>query len=170
MKNLAQKILFLLFLILNSTTFAGETYTSIEGKCKITFPGEYEEEIDDDDDIKSYTVTGSMGGMIYMLIASVMEDTIEDEYNDFTERIAFTAIEEGFSTKIKSKKVLPFYVGNEMGYHAFIKPKILGMKYIGNYHVIIKDNIMYQFTALGLKKMYDERAALKFINSFHLID
>ena len=65
------------------------------------------------------------------------------------------------NTQIKT-----FTVGGERGFYGFIKPELEGNKYRGNYYVIIKENVMYQFTAIGIKKGYNERSENRFTDSF----
>ena len=172
MKQFFKSVMAIALVALSTSVYAGDTYESSEAKCKITFPSEYEAETDSEDDVTTITVTATQGGMIYMMIVSIHEETIaEDESEgDLMELISLYSFASKVDAKIKKKKSFSFNVGSEKGYYAFIKPKLAGKKYQGNYYVIIKDNIMYQFTALGMKKGYEERPALNFADSFKFID
>ena len=166
MKQILKNILFLGLLLFSSSVFAGNTFDSEDARCAITFPGEYDTETTEEDGIRSISVTGIHGSMIYMLIATVYEKDIVEEENDLNEIITLINFATKTSSKIKTKKIMTFNVAGEQGFFGFIKPKLNKQKYRGNYYVIIKGNIMYQFTALGVKKGYDERMANRFADSF----
>ena len=166
MKQNFKNILFLALLLLSTSVFAGNTFDSEDARCAITFPGEYDTENTEEGGVKSISVTGIHGSMIYMLIVTVYEKDVVEEENDLNEIITLINFANQTSSKIKIKKIKTFNVAGQQGFFGFIKPKLGEQKYRGNYYVIIKGNIMYQFTALGVKKGYDERMANRFADSF----
>jgi hypothetical protein len=167
MKKLIKSALAIALLTVSSMSFAGETYESALAKCKIIFPGEYEAETDKGEEKTTITVTGTQGGMIYMLIATIYDEPIAEDENDLTEVATLINFANNVDSKVKGKKNLfSFDVAGDTGYYAYLKPKLNGKKYQGNYYAYCKSNIMYQFTALGMKKGYDERAANRFADSF----
>ena len=172
MKQFFKSVLAIALVVMSTSVYAGDTFESSEAKCKITFPASYEAETDNEDGVTTMTITATQGGMIYMMIVSIHEETLaEDETEgDLMEILSLYSFASKVDAKVKSKKTFSFNVGSEKGYYAFIKPKLAGKKYMGNYYVIIRDNIMYQFTALGMKKGYDERPALNFADSFKFVD
>lgn len=172
MRQFFKSAMAIAILALSTSVYAGDTYESSEAKCKITFPGEYEAESDEEDDVTTITVTGTQGGMIYMMIVSIHEEPIaeNEEEGDLMEILTLYSFASNVDAKVKAKKTFSFNAGGEKGYYAFIKPKLAGKKYMGNYYVITRDNIMYQFTALGMKKAYEERPANKFTDSFDFVD
>ena len=166
MKQIFKSAVAIALIAFSTSVYAGDTYESSEAKCSITFPGEYEAESNEEDGTKSITVTGVSGGMIYMLIATIYAEPIAEDENNLTEILQLMNFASNTEAKLKVKKIQKFTVGGEQGYFGFIKPKLNGKKYQGNYYVVLKDNILYQFTGLGMKKQYDERAENKFADSF----
>ncbi|MGV6862116.1 MAG: hypothetical protein ACWA41_10110 [Putridiphycobacter sp.] len=167
MKIKLSTIVLALSLILTSTLMAN-TYSSEEYNCQIKFPTEFEEEVKDGDETTTVTVSATKGGMIYMLTIIVYKE-LEDELkenNDVVEALRLLTSAENLGAKVKSKNIMTFNVSGEKGFYANIKAKLSGSKYIGNYLVIMKDNILYQFTALGLKKEYNQAEASRFESSF----
>ncbi len=166
MKQIIKSFIAIALLTLGTNSYAGDTFTSDDARCSITFPGSFEMESENGNEQSSITVTGIDGGMIYMLIATIYSEPIAEDENDLQELISLYTFAQNTETKIKDKNLFSFNVGNQKGYYGFMKPKLNGNKYMGNYYVIIRDNILYQFTALAPKKQYLERPANKFADSF----
>ena len=177
MKQYFKSVITIMALLISTIVYAGDTFESTDTKCKITFPGKYDVETNKEDDVTTVTVSFTQGAMIYMMIVSIHKETLtEDEKEgDLMEVLSLYSFASKLEAKIKSKKTFSFSVGEENGYYSYIKGKLdVGQKkktkYEGNYYVIIRDKIMYQFTALGMKKSYNERPALDFADSFNFID
>lgn len=170
MKQFFKSVFAIAIFALSTTVYAGDTYESSEAKCRITFPGDYKVEYSDGEGSKSITVTGINGSMIYMLLVTVYDKAITEDENNLTEILQLMQFAKNTEAKLKVKKIIKFTVGGEQGYYAFLKPKLNEAKYQGEYFVVLKDNILYQFTGLGQKKGYDERAANKFADSFRFSD
>ncbi len=145
-------------------------YTTEDYHCQISFPTDFEEEVDDSGDNTVVSVSATSGSMIYLLTIIKYKDIEEEtkENNDVLELVKLITSCNSLGAKVKAKKnIFSFKVGEETGYYAGnIKAKLSGSKYIGNYYVIMKDDILYQFTALGLKKGYNSSEASRFENSF----
>jgi len=167
MKKVFLSALMVLGVLLNANA---KQYSSEDYHCQITFPTDYEEEVNDSNDNKVVSVTATSGSMIYLLtIIKYKELEAETkENNDVLEILKLINSCTNIGAKIKAKKnIFSFKIGEEKGYYAAnIKAKLNGSKYIGNYYVIMKDDILYQFTALGLKKGYNSSQANRFENSF----
>jgi len=170
MKQIFKSTFAIAIFALSTSAYAGDTYESSKAKCSINFPGDFEVEAKDGDGSKSITVTGITGSMIYMLLVTIYDKPVAEDENNLTEILQLMQFAKNTEAKLKVKKILKFTVGAEQGYYAFIKPKLNETKYQGEYFVVIKDNILYQFTGLGQKKEYDERAANKFADSFRFSD
>lgn len=171
MKKIFKSALAIALISISSVSFASDKYESSKANCSLTFPSEYEAETEEGDEKTTITVTATQGGMIYMLIASIYDEDIAEDDNDLTELATLINFAGNVDAKVKAKKNLySFDVNGDTGYYAYLKPKLNGKKYQGNYYVYCKKNIVYQFTALGMKKSYDERAANKFADSFSLLN
>jgi hypothetical protein len=107
--------------------------------------------------------------MIYMFIATVYDKDITEDENDLTEVITLINFATKTESKINNRKIMTFNVGGENGFYGFVKPKLNGEKHQGNYYVMIRGNVLYQFTALGIKKDYNKKLAYHFASSFKLI-
>ena len=168
MKNLLKGFLTLSIIALSTNLFAGYTFSSEEAKCSLTFPTEYTEESSTDDGTKTITIQSIQGSMIFSLTVSIYSEPVAEDENDLTEAVTLLNVAEKLGAKVKTKNVLTFSVSNQKGFMSFIKPKIGKTKYQGNYYVLVRDNVMYQFTALAPKKEYNEREANRFSDSFSL--
>lgn len=80
MKQFLKSVMAIALVALSTSVYAGDTFESSEAKCKITFPASYEAETDNEDGVTTMTITATQGGMIYMMIVSIHEETLaEDE-------------------------------------------------------------------------------------------
>ena len=159
--------------LLLSTSANAKQYTSEDYHCQISFPTDFEEDVDDSKDNTVITVSATSGSMIYMLTIIKFKELEEEtkENNDVLEVVKLITCCNNLGAKVKAgKNIFSFNVGDEKGYYASnIKAKLNGDKYVGNYFVIMKDDILYQFTALGLKKGYNSSEASRFENSFNFM-
>ena len=171
MKKVFLSALLVLGLLISNSANAKQ-YSSDEYHCQINFPTDYEEEVNESTENKTISITAVSGSMIYLLTIIVYADENVDEdvleNNDYVELVKLITSCSNLGAKIKAKKhIFSFNVGDEKGYYAKnIKAKLNGEKYTGNYYVIMRDKILYQFTALGLKKGYNDSQASRFENSF----
>jgi hypothetical protein len=177
MKYLFKRLIALALLLLSTSVYAGDTFKSTDAKCQITFPGKYDVETVKEVDLTTITVSCNQGGMIYMIIVSIRDENIaqDEEEADLVEILSLYNFALKLEAKLKSKKVFTFNVYNESGFYGYIKGKLdVGQKkkakYEGNYYVITRKNIMYQFTALGAKNFYEERSAINFSDSFNFME
>lgn len=166
MKTIFKSAILFVFTLSATVSNASEIFESDKGQCKITFPTEYTSEVTNEDETTTISVSANEGNMLYMLTVSVYEEEIGEDDNDVYELVTMQYFAKALGTKIKMKKVSSFEKGDETGYFSYIKPKMSGYKYEGYYYVISRGNILYQFTALGLKKHYDAYEGSKFFKSF----
>ena len=172
MRKLFMNITLIGAFLIGSISFAGETYESEEARFRITFPTDFEEEVEEEDGTTTISLSCVYGGMILIGTISIMEEAIPEDENSEAEASTLLAVASALGSKInkKFKSVSIWDMGEEIGFINALKVKLDKTKYIGNYYVIIVEDVEYQFTILAEKKAYDTGVEARFINSFAFLD
>ncbi len=172
MRKLLMNITLIGTLLVGSLSFAGETYESEEARFRVTFPTEFEVEEEEEDGETSISLSCTYGGMIIIGTVFILEEAIPEDENLEAEIGTLVSVANALGSKVKKKgkDISMWSVGDESGWINPLKVKLDGTKYIGNYYVLIVEDVEYQFTILGQKKAYDPSVESRFINSFTLLD
>lgn len=172
-KNIA---VFGMMFLLGTVSFAGKTYKNEDAKFKITFPTEYEEEVDEGDGMTVVSLSATYNNMILLVSAFIYDEVIpEDEYAlKVAEGIIITA--DAFNSKFKAKKCVHWDGGGDNpGLVNAIKGKVPDgsggkFKFMGNIYITMAYGIEYRITALSTsKKGFDPAVEAAFVNSFKLL-
>jgi hypothetical protein len=154
-------------------TGAQETYSNDVYGFKITFPADYEVELEDHEKMDVISLSSTHGNMILLTsLFDYKEDIASSELNwKEVEALGLTA--DAFNSKFLPKKIQTWVVGKYEGKVNTIKGKVTAksgkkMKFYGRMYVLcIKDGIEFRITILAnSKKNFDEAIAKKFVDSF----
>lgn len=157
---------------IGSKSFAGETYESEEARLKITFPGEYEIEREEDEETGTITfsLSCSYGDMLLIGNVFIYTEGVSEDDNLYQEGSEVLRICNAFGSKFNAKYITNWSVEEDTGLISSLKCSGDFKGYIGNYYVLIQDTFEWQFLVLGFKKSYDHGAEARFINSFEILD
>ena len=171
------KLLSTLFLtFVTIAVFAGQTFVSEKAGFQITFPTDYDEEVDETDNMTSLSVTCITGDMMYFVSAFIYKEEIPKEQyaTKIAEGIIITA--DSFNSKFKKKKLTVWDVSDEIkGLSNVIKGKLYNesgkMKIYGMMNICMANNIEYRVSAFSTKKRnFDESTFQTYLNSFKVLN
>ncbi|MCJ8288917.1 MAG: hypothetical protein HRT58_05835 [Crocinitomicaceae bacterium] len=153
----------LLLLLVGVTSLAPSTkvkYSSSEAKLSVTFPGEFTTTEKVEEAHRSSKTTANVGGVVYLVSYTIHDNDMADgESLAKVSLDAFINVLEGEVTE-ESRWV----VNKNNGFQA--KLKVVEKDLVGEYRVVLINQIQYQITVIAPEGLWDNKKAKKFFKSF----
>jgi hypothetical protein len=165
MKLTALFFLFIGFTCLHPSIGDSETFSSKEGKFKVTFPSTYEETVSESEDQKTVKINCVKGERIMFASYTLHEIEITD-HKDMAE-VSLDSFVEVLNGSLISKS--EWKVKGNLGLQSVMtfesKEKIIKIEY----RVVLVGQLQYQFVFIAPADDYDTKMAAKFFKSFQII-
>ncbi len=153
----------LLVLLVVATSLAPSAkfkYSSSEAKLSVVFPGEFETTEQVKDSYKSVKIQAVVDGVIYFAIYTVHDNEMTD--SESLAKVSLDAFTEGIDGQITKEST--WKVNKNNGLQVLLKAPSNDL--VGEYRVVIIDQIQYQVTVVSPEKSWDAKRAKKFFKSF----
>lgn len=153
-------LLLLLVSVTSLTPSVKVKYSSSEAKLSITFPGDFETTEQFKESYKSVKTQAVVDGVIYFSIYTVHDNEMSDP--EALAKVSLDAFNDGLDGEITEEST--WKVNKQNGLQAMIK--VPGQDLVGEYRVVILDQIQYQITVVAPEESWDAKKAKKFFKSF----
>lgn len=164
MKLSALLFLFILFNSPQPSNIGSETYSSIEGKFKVTFPDTYEEVVSESEDQKTVKINCVQGEHI-MFASYTLHETAITDHQDMAE-VSMESFVEAVGGKLLSRS--EWKVKGNSGLQSVMNiesdEKIIKI----DYRVVLVGQLQYQLVFISPSDDYDIKMAAKFFKSFQI--
>ena len=153
----------LLLILLGATSLAPTTkikYSSVEAKLTVTFPAEFSTTEQVEESYKSIKTQALLDGMVFFVIYTIHENDMTDP--EGLAKISLDAFSGGLESTITEESA--WKVNKKNGLQALLE--VPEKELVGEYRVVILDQIQYQITVVSPKSDWDEKKAKKFFKSF----
>ena len=163
MKTYAYFISLLVFSILLAPVIQGQDiyeFKSVEGKCTVTFPGEYNIDSDETEYAKVVKVMCNTDSHTFLLSYSLHKNEMVDHQN--MAEVSYDSFIEAVGGQELSKE--EWEINGQKGLKATIEMPANNSKV--DYRVILVGEIQYQLASIASNQNYDEAAIAAFNDSF----
>ncbi|PHR33231.1 MAG: hypothetical protein COA38_05085 [Fluviicola sp.] len=153
----------LLLLLVGVTSLAPSTkvkYSSSEAKLSVTFPGEFTTTEKVKEAYRSSKTMANVGGVVYFVSYTIHDIDMAD--GESLAKVSLDAFINGLEGEITEES--RWVVNKNNGFQA--KLKVAGKDLVGEYRVVLINQIQYQITVIAPEGSWDNKKAKKFFKSF----
>lgn len=154
----------LLLLLVGVTSLAAPStkvkYSSSEAKLSVTFPGEFTTTEKVDESYRSSKTMANIEGVVYYVSYTIHDNDMAD--GESLAKVSLDAFVNGLEGEVTEES--RWVVNKNNGFQA--KLKVVEKDLVGEYRVVIMNQIQYQITVLAPEGLWDSKKAKKFFKSF----
>lgn len=165
MKTLKSSFLILLLMLFSGQIMLGQEsrkFNSVEGKCSITFPGEYDIEKEETEHAMVVKIICNKDNRTYFLSYSLHKNELVD-HEEMAE-VSYDSFVEAVAGEARSKS--EWVVQGHQGLKSLID--MPASQALVDYRVVLVGDIQYQLAAIATYDNYDEALFEDFSESFEI--